>query len=69
MTAIEKKIYAALAVDEPSPMAIRQLYRKAWTARPKTYSRVDFNALNTAINQKFGKEQFRAIHSFGVTGK
>jgi hypothetical protein len=69
MTAIEKKIYAALKEDDPSPMKVRQLYRRAWTASSNVYSRIDFNSLNTAIRQKFSNDQFRAIHSFGVTGK
>jgi hypothetical protein len=69
MTGIEKKIFAALAEPEPSPMAVRQLYRRAWTASPKVYSRIDFDALNTALRQKFNPEQFRAIHNFGITGK
>jgi hypothetical protein len=69
MTAIENKIFAALAQPEPSPMAVRQLYRRAWTASPKTYSRIDFSAIDIAIMQKFDKEQFRAIRHFAVSSR
>lgn len=69
MTGIENQIYAALHKPNASPMAVRALYRKAWTASFATYKKIDFSALDIAISHRFGKEQFRAIRHFAVSAK